>query len=99
MYILTPGRCNQEWPSEFTVTGSLKTWSVVDELQHITAPTLVLNGRFDEARNLAVAPFFTHIRGPVKWVEFAESSHMPSTRSRSATSRSSQSSWPSRFRS
>ena len=38
-------------PSEFTVVGSLKTWSVVDDLHKIEVPVLVLNGEFDEARD------------------------------------------------
>ena len=38
-------------PSEFTVVGSLKTWSVIDELHKISVPTLILNGEFDEARD------------------------------------------------
>ena len=38
-------------PSEFTVVGSLKTWSVIEELHKIRVPTLVLNGEFDEARD------------------------------------------------
>lgn len=42
-------------PSEFTVVGSLKTWSIVDQLHKITVPTLVLNGEFDEARDRYVA--------------------------------------------
>lgn len=37
---------------------------------------MILNGRFDEATDLAVEPYFRHI-GKVKWANFAESSHMP----------------------
>jgi proline-specific peptidase len=37
-------------PSEFTVTGTLRTWDVMDRLRDITVPTLVMGGRFDECR-------------------------------------------------
>jgi proline-specific peptidase len=35
-------------PSEFTVTGTLKTWSVMDRLAEISVPTLLVGGRYDE---------------------------------------------------
>jgi proline-specific peptidase len=35
-------------PSEFTVTGTLKTWDVTDRLGEITIPALLLGGRYDE---------------------------------------------------
>ncbi len=38
-------------------------------------PTLLLNGKYDEAQDSAMLPFMTHIPN-VKWVQFAESSHM-----------------------
>jgi proline iminopeptidase len=37
-------------PSEFTVTGSLKDWDVMDRLGEITAPALLVGGRYDECR-------------------------------------------------
>lgn len=37
-------------PSEFSVTGSLKDWEVMDRLGEITIPTLVVGGRYDECR-------------------------------------------------
>ncbi|KAJ7039857.1 proline-specific peptidase [Mycena alexandri] len=63
-------------PSEFTVTGTLKTWTVIEDLHKIDVPTLLINGRFDEAQDVSVRPFFQKIPR-VKWVQFAESSHMP----------------------
>ena len=70
MYLIT------RWgPSEFYVSGTLQSWSVVDELHQISVPTLMLNGRYDEAQDSAMMGFFTHIP-KVKWVQFAESSHM-----------------------
>jgi proline-specific peptidase len=35
-------------PSEFTVTGTLKTWDVMDRLGEIAVPTLIVSGRYDE---------------------------------------------------
>jgi proline-specific peptidase len=35
-------------PSEFTVTGSLKTFDLMDRLGEITVPTLLVGGRYDE---------------------------------------------------
>lgn len=62
-------------PSEFYITGSLRTWSVISSLSSISCPTLVLNGAYDEVQDSCVAPFFEHIPR-VKWCVLAESSHM-----------------------
>jgi proline-specific peptidase len=35
-------------PSEFTVTGTLKTWDIMDRLPEIKIPTLLVGGRHDE---------------------------------------------------
>jgi proline-specific peptidase len=35
-------------PSEFTVTGTLKTWDLMDRLGEITVPALLVGGRYDE---------------------------------------------------
>jgi proline-specific peptidase len=37
-------------PSEFTVTGTLKTWDIMDRLSEIQARTLLVGGRYDECR-------------------------------------------------
>ena len=63
-------------PTEFHVIGTLKDWSVVDRLPAVQVPTLVLNGRYDEATDACVAPFVERIPG-ARWVRFEESSHMP----------------------
>ncbi|NNN00544.1 MAG: proline iminopeptidase-family hydrolase [Acidimicrobiaceae bacterium] len=63
-------------PNEFFCTGTLRDWSVVDRVHAISAPTLLLSGRFDEATPATVQPFFEHI-GDVRWRVFEESSHMP----------------------
>ncbi|KAJ7090477.1 proline iminopeptidase [Mycena epipterygia] len=62
-------------PSEFHITGPLKNWSIISDAHKINVPTLLLNGRYDEAQDSVVAPFF-HKIPRVKWVTFAESSHM-----------------------
>ncbi|KAF7348080.1 Proline iminopeptidase [Mycena sanguinolenta] len=62
-------------PSEFHVTGPLKEWTMIQDAHKISVPTLLLNGRYDEAQDPVVAPFFHEIPR-VKWVNFAESSHM-----------------------
>ncbi|KAH8816592.1 proline iminopeptidase [Xylogone sp. PMI_703] len=62
-------------PSEFTVIGSLKDWNIVSELHKIKVPVLLLNGRYDEAQDEVVKPFFERIE-KVKWYTFAEASHM-----------------------
>ncbi len=35
-------------PSEFTVTGTLKTWDIMDRLGEIAVPALLIGGRYDE---------------------------------------------------
>jgi L-proline amide hydrolase len=63
-------------PNEFFCIGSLRNWSVVDRVSAITAPTLLLSGRFDEATPATVQPFMDNIAN-VRWTIFEESSHMP----------------------
>ena len=67
---------NRNGPSEFFVSGTLKTWTIVDEVHKINASTLLVNGKYDEAQDEVMEPFFKSI-SKVKWVRFAESSHMP----------------------
>jgi L-proline amide hydrolase len=63
-------------PNEFFCIGTLRDWSVVNEVQFIQAPTLLLSGRFDEATLATVEPFFERIP-EVRWEIFEKSSHMP----------------------
>ncbi|KAJ8495038.1 hypothetical protein ONZ45_g13027 [Pleurotus djamor] len=63
-------------PSEFTITGGIKPWSIINDLHKISCKTLIINGAHDEAQDLCVDPFFKNIPH-VKWVQFANSSHMP----------------------
>ncbi|KAF5347294.1 hypothetical protein D9756_009976 [Leucocoprinus leucothites] len=62
-------------PSEFYVTGPNKDWTIVDEAHKISVPTLLTNGWKDEAADSCVYPFFRLIPR-VRWIQFAESSHM-----------------------
>jgi L-proline amide hydrolase len=54
----------------------MKGWTVEDRLDRVQAATLVVNGRYDEATDLCVAPYVEKIQG-VQWVTFEESSHLP----------------------
>jgi L-proline amide hydrolase len=63
-------------PNEFHVIGTMKDWSVVDQIDQIIAPTLLVSGRYDEATPAVVQPFMDKIPD-VRWVIFEESSHMP----------------------
>ena len=63
-------------PNEFFCIGTLRTWSVVDEVRAIDVPTLLLSGRYDEATPATVQPYFDGIRD-VRWERFEHSSHMP----------------------
>ncbi|HEX4723686.1 MAG TPA: proline iminopeptidase-family hydrolase [Pseudonocardiaceae bacterium] len=63
-------------PSEFYVIGSLRGWSIVDRVGAIAVPTLLVNGRYDEATRETVQPFYEGIPD-VRWEVFDRSSHMP----------------------
>ena len=63
-------------PSEFHVIGTMKAWSVIDRLDQITAPTLLINGCHDEATPACVQPFADNIPD-VRWEVFEDSSHLP----------------------
>lgn len=62
-------------PSEFHVIGTIKDWDVRARLPEITQPTLVINGRYDEATELISRTVHEGIRGS-QWVTFENSSHM-----------------------
>jgi L-proline amide hydrolase len=61
-------------PNEFTVTGTLKDWDVIERLGEIELPTLITSGRYDECTPALVEPLHHGIRGS-EWVLFEESSH------------------------
>lgn len=63
-------------PNEFHIIGTLRDWSVADRAYLIAAPTLLINGAYDEATAATMQPFYDAIPD-VRWEVFAESSHMP----------------------
>jgi proline-specific peptidase len=63
-------------PNEFTVTGTLKDWDVIERLGEIRVPTLITSGRYDECTPTLVEPLHQGIAGS-EWVLFEESAHMP----------------------
>ncbi len=62
-------------PSEFHVTGTLKTWNIVDRLGEVRIATLVTSGRYDEATPAVAETVHRGIAGS-EWVIFEHSSHM-----------------------
>ena len=50
-------------PSEFTVTGTLKTWDVMDRLGETRTPALLVGGRYDECRPAHLAEMHRRIAG------------------------------------
>jgi len=63
-------------PSEFTITGTLRSWSVVDRLAEIRVPALLVSGRHDETTPRLQETLRAGIAGS-EWVCFEHSSHMP----------------------
>ena len=63
-------------PNEFHVIGTLKDWTVVERLDRVVAPTLLISGRHDEATPATVQPFADRIPN-ARWTIFEHSSHMP----------------------
>ncbi|KAI0530147.1 hypothetical protein GGR58DRAFT_525232 [Xylaria digitata] len=45
-------------PSEFTIKGSLKNWSIGNAAREIEVDTLLLDSVFDEAQDLCIEPWF-----------------------------------------
>ncbi|MFE3115386.1 proline iminopeptidase-family hydrolase [Streptomyces niveus] len=63
-------------PNEFHVIGSIRDWSVIDCLPDISAPTLIISGRHDEATPVTVRPYQELIPG-ARWEILENSSHNP----------------------
>jgi len=61
-------------PNEFHVLGTLRGWSIIDRLDRIAAPTLVIAGEFDEATPATWAPYVERIPD-VRAHVFADASH------------------------
>ncbi|VDB87507.1 unnamed protein product [Peniophora sp. CBMAI 1063] len=53
-----------------------ETWSVDDRIHLMDVPALLINGRYDYMSDVVCGPFFWKM-DKVKWIKFAESSHMP----------------------
>ena len=69
-------------PSDFDVSGSLRPWSVEENLKNLTTETvpggiLLMNGYFDAAQDECMLPYFKEPSAKVKWVRFGLSSHCP----------------------
>lgn len=63
-------------PTEFHVIGTMKDWTIEDRLPRIAAPTLLISGAHDEATPEVVRPYREKVPD-IRWVLFADSSHMP----------------------
>ncbi|WP_426242704.1 proline iminopeptidase-family hydrolase [Nocardioides sp. LHG3406-4] len=63
-------------PSEFHVIGSLADWSVVERLDAVEVPTLVIGGEHDQATPETWAPYVERIPDARAHV-FADASHTP----------------------
>ena len=50
-------------PSEFTVTGTLRTWDIMDRLGEISVPALLVGGRYDECTPGHLAEMAKRISG------------------------------------
>ena len=62
-------------PSEFTVTGTLKTWDIMDRLPEIRIPTLLIGGRHDECTPGHLAEMHRRIAGS-ELVIIEDASHL-----------------------
>ncbi|MFD9223612.1 proline iminopeptidase-family hydrolase [Streptomyces sp. NPDC060064] len=63
-------------PSEFTMTGTLRSWDIRDRLDRVQVPVLLVSGRHDEVTPRAVEEIQRGVP-QAEWVLFEESSHMP----------------------
>jgi pimeloyl-ACP methyl ester carboxylesterase len=56
--------------------GNMKNWSIKGRFDKIQLPVMLINGRYDEAVDEVVQPWFDGLK-KVRWFTFAESSHTP----------------------
>ncbi|HTF46172.1 MAG TPA: proline iminopeptidase-family hydrolase [Pseudonocardia sp.] len=70
-------------PTEFHVIGTLRDWTIIDRLDRMAVPTLVVSGAHDEATEACVRPFTERIPD-VRQHVFPDSSHMPHVEERAA---------------
>ncbi|KAG2063924.1 hypothetical protein BDR04DRAFT_1036723, partial [Suillus decipiens] len=62
-------------PSDFTITGTLKSWLCLNQVHTVMTPALLTNGVSEEARDVCVS-FLFHRIPHVKRVQFSQR-HMP----------------------
>ena len=62
---------------------NLRDWSIVERLERIEVPTLLICGRYDEATPVVVRPYLEKIPG-IRLALFEHSSHMPHVEERVA---------------
>lgn len=63
-------------PSEFMVTGVIKTYDAVDRLKEIKTPTLFISGRYDEATPAATEFYHRSLPGS-RFEVIEDASHLP----------------------
>ena len=63
-------------PNDFHVVGTLRDWSVIDRLDAVDVPTLLISGQYDEATPATVQPFYDGI-DDVSWEIIPDASHLP----------------------
>jgi L-proline amide hydrolase len=63
-------------PNDFHVVGTLRDWSVIDRLDAVDVPTLLITGQYDEATPATVQPFYDGI-DDVSWEIIPDASHLP----------------------
>lgn len=63
-------------PDEFRVIGTLRDWSIIDRLDRIQVPTLLISGSYDEVTPSTMLPYHTGL-ADVRWEILANSSHLP----------------------
>jgi pimeloyl-ACP methyl ester carboxylesterase len=61
-------------PSELSITGSLRNWTIIPELHKIKVPTLLINAVNDEAQDVTMQPFADNIKNS-KWVKLNNAAH------------------------
>ncbi|KAJ7585339.1 Alpha/Beta hydrolase protein [Mycena floridula] len=61
--------------SEFCITGTMKEWSIIDILDRIQCPTLLISAPNDSVQLPAVLPWFERVP-KLKWVELQDSTHL-----------------------
>ena len=64
-------------PNEFHVLGTLRHWTVIEQLEQFVAPTLVIAGEFDEATPATWQPYAERIAGAAATSSPTPATHPP----------------------